>query len=65
MLTQTIVRHAEAALAAIGEEPFLAALAADELPDVAGVLTPMVALGDALAERLRRHDFTVETVRLG
>ena len=41
------------------------ALAADELPDVAGVLTPMVALGDALAERLRRHDFTVETVRLG
>jgi len=40
------------------------ALAADDLPDVAGVLTPMVALGDALAVRLRRHDFVVETVRL-
>ena len=40
------------------------ALASDALPDVAGVLTPMVALGEPLAERLRRHDFVVETVRL-
>jgi short subunit dehydrogenase-like uncharacterized protein len=40
------------------------ALALDELPAVAGVLTPMVALGEALAVRLRRQDFVVETVRL-
>ena len=35
MLTETIARDAEAVLAEIGEEPFLAALAADELPDAA------------------------------
>jgi short subunit dehydrogenase-like uncharacterized protein len=40
------------------------ALVYDELPDVAGVLTPMVALGESLAARLRRHDFVVETARL-
>ena len=40
-------------------------LASDDLPDVAGVLTPMVALGEALAVRLRRHDFVVKTARLG
>jgi short subunit dehydrogenase-like uncharacterized protein len=40
-------------------------LVLDELPPTAGVLTPMVALGEALAVRLRRHDFVVETVRLG
>jgi short subunit dehydrogenase-like uncharacterized protein len=40
------------------------ALVLDELPAVAGVLTPMVALGEALAVRLRRQDFVVETVRL-
>jgi short subunit dehydrogenase-like uncharacterized protein len=39
-------------------------LASDALPDVAGVLTPMIALGEALAVRLRRHEFTVETTRL-
>ena len=39
-------------------------LALDDLPDVAGVLTPMVALGEALAVRLRRHDFAVRTARL-
>ena len=40
-------------------------LALDDLPDVAGVLTPMVALGEALAVRLRRHDFVVRTERQG
>jgi short subunit dehydrogenase-like uncharacterized protein len=35
-------------------------LALDDLPDRAGVLTPMVAMGDALAERLRAHAFTLE-----
>ena len=40
------------------------ALVLDELPAVAGVLTPMVALGEALAARLRRHDFVLETSRV-
>jgi short subunit dehydrogenase-like uncharacterized protein len=40
------------------------ALVLDRLPEAAGVLTPMVALGEALAVRLRRQDFVVETVRL-
>jgi short subunit dehydrogenase-like uncharacterized protein len=39
-------------------------LAFDELPERAGVLTPMVALGTSLAERLRAHRFTLETVPL-
>jgi len=34
-------------------------LALDELPDRAGVLTPMVAMGEKLAERLRAHRFTL------
>lgn len=36
-------------------------LALDDLPDRAGVLTPMVAMGEHLAERLRTHGFTLET----
>lgn len=36
-------------------------LAFDDLPARAGVLTPMTAMGDALAERLRRQRFTVQT----
>lgn len=36
-------------------------LALDDLPPRAGVLTPMIALGAALAGRLRRHGFTVST----
>ena len=40
-------------------------LALDDLPDAAGVLTPMVAIGEALAVRLRRHDFVVDTRRIG
>ena len=35
-------------------------LALDDLPEHAGVLTPMVAMGDALAARLRSHDFTID-----
>ncbi len=35
MLTATILAEAEAVLAEIGEEPFLGAMAADELPDAA------------------------------
>ena len=35
-------------------------LALDELPDRAGVLTPMVAMGEPLAARLRAHRFTIE-----
>ncbi len=36
-------------------------LALDDLPDRAGVLTPMTALGDLLAERLRTQGFTLST----
>ncbi|NLP82810.1 enoyl-ACP reductase [Microbacterium sp. CFH 90308] len=35
-------------------------LAFDDLPDRAGVLTPMVAMGSSLAERLRAHRFTLD-----
>lgn len=40
-------------------------LVLDDLPDHAGVLTPMVAMGEALAERLRSQRFTIETGPLG
>ena len=39
-------------------------LAFDELPDRFGVLTPMTAMGEALASRLRRHRFTIESTVL-
>lgn len=39
-------------------------LAFDELPDRAGVLTPAVAMADALTARLRAQDFTLETRRV-
>lgn len=39
-------------------------LALDTLPTRGGVLTPMTAMGEALAVRLRSHAFTVETTRL-
>ncbi|MGU3647076.1 saccharopine dehydrogenase family protein [Microbacterium sp. C23T] len=35
-------------------------LALDHLPDRAGVLTPMVAMGEHLADRLRAHGFTLD-----
>ncbi|MFF2487542.1 saccharopine dehydrogenase family protein [Microbacterium sp. NPDC058062] len=35
-------------------------LALDDLPDRAGVLTPMVAMGEHLADRLRAHGFTLD-----
>lgn len=40
------------------------ALALDDLPDMAGVLTPATAIGDVLADRLRARDFRIETTRL-
>lgn len=39
-------------------------LALDSLPDRAGVITPAVAMGDVLAQRLRDQDFTLTTDRL-
>lgn len=39
-------------------------LALDDLPPHAGVLTPWVALGDALADRLRAQRFTIKTEAL-
>jgi short subunit dehydrogenase-like uncharacterized protein len=39
-------------------------LAFDELPERSGVLTPMVALGQSLAERLRAHRFTLDVSAL-
>ncbi|QLY32225.1 saccharopine dehydrogenase family protein [Nocardia huaxiensis] len=36
------------------------ALAFDKLPDLAGILTPASAMGDALTERLRAADITIE-----
>ena len=40
-------------------------LALDDLPDRAGVLTPMIAMGQHLAERLRTHGFSVAAGPLG
>jgi short subunit dehydrogenase-like uncharacterized protein len=39
-------------------------LALDELPDHAGVLTPMIAMGERLAERLRANRFTLHVAPL-
>ena len=39
-------------------------LAEDDLTSEGGVLTPAVAMGSALIERLRAQDFTIETHRL-
>ncbi|WP_435200936.1 saccharopine dehydrogenase family protein [Janibacter sp. GS2] len=39
-------------------------LASDDVPGDGGVLTPAVALDGLLVERLRDHDFTIETRRL-
>lgn len=39
-------------------------LAFDALPDRAGVLTPMVAMGESLASRLRQHRFTLDVSTL-
>jgi len=41
------------------------ALALDDLPDRAGVLTPATALGEALITRLRARGFTVSCRRVG
>jgi short subunit dehydrogenase-like uncharacterized protein len=39
-------------------------LALDDLPNRFGVLTPMTAMGESLADRLRQASFTVTTERL-
>lgn len=39
-------------------------LALDVLPDRAGVLTPAVAMGDVLAQRLREQGFTLDSERV-
>ncbi|WP_067543332.1 saccharopine dehydrogenase family protein [Nocardia crassostreae] len=36
------------------------ALAFDKLPEIAGILTPASAMGDALTDRLRKADMTIE-----
>ncbi|MGV9586695.1 saccharopine dehydrogenase family protein [Nocardia farcinica] len=38
-------------------------LAFDELPELAGILTPAAAMGDALTERLRAAGMTIEVAR--
>ncbi len=40
------------------------ALALDDLPEAAGVLTPATGIGLPLADRLRRNDFTLAAARL-
>ncbi|MFI1918921.1 saccharopine dehydrogenase family protein [Nocardia sp. NPDC020380] len=39
-------------------------LAFDELPELAGILTPAAAMGDALTERLRGADITIDVERI-
>ncbi len=41
------------------------ALALDDLPDAAGVLTPVAGIGPGLADRLRPHRFEVVASRVG
>ena len=38
-------------------------LAFDELPELAGILTPASAMGDPLTDRLRRAGLTIEVER--
>ena len=40
------------------------ALVLDDLPDAAGVLTPMTGVGPGLADRLRAHAFEIGVDRL-
>ena len=48
----------------LGESALALALDRDRLPDRAGVLTPAVAMGDALIDRLRSAGFVVEAHEL-
>ncbi|MEU4316718.1 saccharopine dehydrogenase NADP-binding domain-containing protein [Nocardia sp. NPDC024068] len=41
------------------------ALAFDEKPELAGILTPAAAMGDALTDRLRNAGMTIDVERLG
>jgi short subunit dehydrogenase-like uncharacterized protein len=48
----------------LGESALTLALDRDKLPDRRGVLTPVAAMGDALADRLRGAGMTLEVTRL-
>lgn len=48
----------------LGESALALALDRDKLPDRAGALTPAVAMGDALIERLREAGFVIEVHEL-
>jgi short subunit dehydrogenase-like uncharacterized protein len=48
----------------LGEAALALALDGDALPDRAGSLTPATALGDVLAERLRRQGFRLDAVEV-
>lgn len=48
----------------LGESALALALDRDALPDRAGALTPAVAMGDVLIERLRRAGFVIEVHEL-
>ncbi len=45
-------------------ESALALAAGDDLPDAAGVATPMTAIGEVLADRLRANRFEISTTRV-
>ena len=66
-LAETVTRNAQQALnqhkLKRASDLTARSLALDELPDVAGVLTPATALGDVLARRLRDQGFTLEVRR--
>jgi short subunit dehydrogenase-like uncharacterized protein len=48
----------------LGESGLALALDHDRLPRTAGVLTPATAMGDALADRLRKAGLTITTERM-
>lgn len=52
----TAIMIGQAALALVAGDP--------ELPERAGVLTPATALGHALVNRLRNHEFVLDSIRL-
>jgi short subunit dehydrogenase-like uncharacterized protein len=49
----------------LGESALALAFDDDDLPDAAGVLTPMTGIGPGLADRLRSHGFEIGVRRLG
>jgi short subunit dehydrogenase-like uncharacterized protein len=49
----------------LGESALCLALDRDHLPEVAGVLTPAIAMGPVLTNRLRSAGHTYEAARIG